>query len=111
HAAVHGPNALGHSVVLLHQLDDLLDGGDVGPIAIEDFISQRQPLGCDDQPDTDLFAIRALVAAVAALGLRVARTLAFKVSAGDVIQQELEALAKEAFVALLEMTKEGLAQR
>jgi hypothetical protein len=110
HAAVHRPDALGGPVLCLHKVHDLLDGGDIGAVAIKDFISQGKPIGRDHQSDADLFAVRALIAAVAALRLGITQTLALEVSAGDVVKQELEARAKEAFVAVLEMTEERLAQ-
>ena len=63
--------------VVLQEIDDLLDGGHVGPVAGKDLVGQRQPLGRDHQADADLLAVRTLVATVAALGLRIARALAF----------------------------------
>ena len=90
HPAVHRPDPLSHTVFALHQLDDLFNGGDIAAVTREDFIGQWKPFRRHHQSDTDLFAVRAAVAAVSAPGLRVAFALAFKIGARDIIEQELK---------------------
>ena len=60
---------------------------------------QREPLGRNDQPDADLLAVRAPVATVTTLRLRVAFGLALEVGTGYVVEQELEARAEQASIA------------
>jgi hypothetical protein len=60
--------------------DDVLHRGHVGPVAGEHLEGQRQALGRADQTDAHLFAVAALIARVAALGLRIALGLAFEVT-------------------------------
>ncbi len=69
------------------------------PIAVEDFVRLGKALAVQDQPDHHLFAIRAVIARIAALGLGVARTAPFEVrrrqivEVNGVVQVEQRALA------------------
>ena len=65
-------------------------GRDIGAVARKRLEGQRQALRRADQADADLLVTAALVARVAALGLRVALRLAFKVGARHVVEQKLE---------------------
>ena len=106
HPAIHHPDALGHSVARLHRSHDLFHGGHVGAIAGEHFVAQRHPLAGDHQGDADLFAVGPMIAAVAALGQRVALGQAFEVGAGHIVEQQVvlqrEQLAQPAAQMLLE---------
>ncbi|HEV8454037.1 MAG TPA: hypothetical protein VGQ24_04050, partial [Gemmatimonadales bacterium] len=86
---VHDPDALGQPVAGFHRLDDLLDGGDVGAIAREDFIAERHPLARDHQGQADLLAVGAVVPAVAPLRQGILGRLPFEVDAGHVVGQQI----------------------
>lgn len=75
HAAIHGPDPFSAAVLSLHQIHDLLDRGHLRAVAGEHFRGQRQALGCHDQTDAHLLAVRTAVAAVTALSLGVALAL------------------------------------
>jgi len=62
HAAIHDPDAFGHTVFGFHGCDDLLDRRDIGAVAGKSLEGQRQALGRADQADADLLVAAALVA-------------------------------------------------
>ena len=86
--------------------------GDVGSVAIEHFVADGQAaLGSHDQTDVDLLAVGPVVARAAAFGLGVlgvAGGIAFKIRAGDVVEQELELDAEPALVAGHEVFAQGV---
>ena len=61
-------------------------GGPIDAITVEDLVRSRKPVAIQDQPHDDLLAVRPMVARVAALGLRVERTLAFKVRRRQIVE-------------------------
>ena len=56
-------------------------------VAGEHFVAQREAIEGDHQSDAHLFAVGAVIARVAALGLRIGGRLAFEVGRGDVVEQ------------------------
>src|SRR5262249_43483241 len=71
HAAVEYPDAAVAAVAGFHAGDDLGHGGAVVAVAGEDLVAQGVAVPGHDQADQHLFTIAAVVARVAALGLRV----------------------------------------
>jgi hypothetical protein len=106
HAAIHDPDPLCLAVARFHRADDLLDGGDVDPVAGEHLVAERHPVSADDEPNADLLAVRSVVPAVAAPGHGVALGLAFEERAGDVVKQQLVVECKELAEPVLEMLLE-----
>lgn len=106
HAAVHHPDAVALAIPRLHCLDDVLDSGHVGRVPGEHFIAQRHPTTRHDQSNADLFAVAALVAGIASLRQRIAIRLAFKESAGDVVEQQVVFEIEEFAEPVLEMSFE-----
>ena len=102
-APVHHPDAFGFAVFFFHDPHDVLHRGHVGAVAGKDFIGQRQPFRADHQPQADLLAIRAVVAAVTPRCLGVAQDLALKKRAGHIVKEELKADAKPTLVTLEQM--------
>ena len=69
-------------------------------VARQYLVRQRKAVAVDGQPNEDLFAIRAVVAGVAALGLGVGQGAAFKVSGGDVVEKQGLVQTKQSSLAL-----------
>lgn len=72
-------------------------------VALEDFITEREPFLGDDETDTDLLAVEALIARVPAAGLRVSGLLALEVGRGHVVEEDVVLDGKELPQAFLEM--------
>ena len=108
HPPVHRPYPFGAAVLGFHPVHDVLHCGDVSPVARKDLIGQRQAFGGHHQTDAYLLAVRALISTVAAPGLRVALALPFEIGAGHVVEQKLEAAAKQTLVALPQMSEQLL---
>ena len=62
---------LPHKEALEIHLDNAFDGCHIRSIPCENLITKRHSASCDNQCDTDLFAIAALVTRVSTLGQRV----------------------------------------
>ena len=107
HAAVHDPDPLRLAVARFHRSDDLLDGGDVDPVAGKHLVAERHAVTTHHQSDADLLAVRPVVAAVAAPGERVSLGLAFEERARDVVEQQLVVEREQLAEAALEMLLEG----
>ena len=67
HAPIADPDAIRPAVAPLHRLDDLLQRRHIRAISREDLVAQRHPALGDHQADADLFAVRPMVAGIAAL--------------------------------------------
>jgi hypothetical protein len=89
HTPIHHPDPTGLAVFVLDRAHDLFHRGRVVAITGENLITQRQSLAAHYQGNVHLFAIRAAIARISPLCLRVFFRLAFKVGAGDVIQQPI----------------------
>jgi hypothetical protein len=107
-AAIHHPDALGLAILVFDFLQEAAQRRVVGGIAGQDFIRQRKALGRHDQGDHHLHAITALVAAVAvtALVVLVIRRVRFEIGAGQVVEQNLEAGAKQILPALPQVAEQ-----
>ncbi len=89
HPPIHHPDPLGLAVLALHRLDDLFNRGNIAAIAGKHLVAKRQTTVADYHRDVDLLAVRAVIAGVASLRLRVGCGGAFKIGAGHVIQQQV----------------------
>ena len=101
--AVEDPNALRLAVFPLHHLHDVFQRRDIVAVTGEYFVGDREPFRGDDEPDADLLAVGPAVTRVAPGRQLVVLGQTFKVGAGHVVEQELEAHAKPIAVALLHM--------
>jgi len=111
HPAVHHPDAMRFAVAALHRGDDLLHGRDVGAVAGEHLVAERDALARHHQTDANLLAISPMVTAVAAAGKCVAGGLALEVRARHVVQQQLVVEREQRSEALLEMDLQGFLVR
>ena len=50
HTPIHDPNAFGLPVFAFHQFHHVLDGGDIGGVAGEDFVADGQRSGVQTRP-------------------------------------------------------------
>jgi hypothetical protein len=57
HAAVHDPDTVGAAVFVFDGMDHVLDGGDVGAIAVEDLVCKGEAFLGDDEGEADLLAV------------------------------------------------------
>jgi hypothetical protein len=107
-APVHDPDAFGAAVALLDQFQQVAQRGFVGGVAGEPFIGQRQAFGRDHQRHDDLHAIAAFVPAVAeAAGIAFPfGHVAFKIGAGQVVEQHVECRAEQIAPAPAQMGEE-----
>ena len=111
HAPVHHPDPLRLAVACLHRLHDLLDRGHVVAVAGEHLVADREAFPAHDQPDADLLAIRAMIAAVASLRLRVAFRLALEVGRRHVVEHQVVVEVEERAEAVLEVFLQRLLVR
>src|SRR5687768_647865 len=95
-AAIEDPNALRLAVTLFDRGDDLLERGDVAPIAVEDLVGQGEPFLCDHERDDQLLAVVAMIAAIAAFGFWDLLGGALKIRARQIIEHDLETGAEQA---------------
>ena len=89
HAAIQDPDASAAAVTGFHAGDDFPDGGAIVAVAGEDLVAERIAVARHHQTDEHLLAVGPMVARVAAPGLRIGSGLALKVSAGDVVQEQV----------------------
>ena len=108
---IQHPQASRLSILLLHQTHDLLKRGDIVAVAGEHFIGDRQPFGRNHQSNAHLFAIRPVIATVAAGRFEIFLRQSFDVGAGDIVEQELEANAKPVPIARQQMFAERILLR
>ena len=87
----------------LHRLHNLLKRLAVVAVAFEDVIGDRQPLARDYQPDTDLFAVAAMIARVSPAGLWVPLGFTFKIRGGHVVQKQFVAGVEQGGEAFLQV--------
>jgi hypothetical protein len=66
-AAVQHPDPPGPPVLALDHPHDGLERRDVGPVAVEGFVTERKPVDVDDHREHDLQAIPPMIAAVPAM--------------------------------------------
>jgi hypothetical protein len=76
-------------------------------IAGEHLVAQRKAIEGHHKRDAHLLAVWAMVAGIAALGLRVAFRLALKIGARDIVEQHLVLDCKQLSAALRQMRFEG----
>jgi hypothetical protein len=103
HAAVGDPHPPQHAVTRLHGGDDRLQGPRIVGVAGEHLVTQRKAVERHHQRDQDLLAVAAMIAGMAALGLRVGLRQAFEIGAGDVIEQHFIADREQFPAALRQM--------
>jgi hypothetical protein len=89
HTAIHHPDPTRLAVLFLDRVHHLFHWGRVMTIAGENLLTQRQSLAAHHQGNVHLFAIRAAIARITPLRLRVFLCLAFKVGAGHVVKQQI----------------------
>lgn len=102
------PDAPFVAVLGLDPLQHFLQRGHVGAIALEDLVAQRKALTGDHQRHDDLHAVGAMIAAVAAPGFGNLPGLAFKVGAGQIIEEDLAVRGEEILPAPLQMAEQRL---
>src|SRR5271157_3533638 len=95
--AVHEPDPIGLAVLTLDFFKKVSQRGFVGGIAAEHFVSQRQAFRSDDQCYDYLYAVGALITAVAkpALVTFGKGRIAFKIGAGQIVKQHVKFRAKQ----------------
>ena len=103
HAAVGNPDASHHTVARLHGGHDRLQGARIVGVAGEHLVAERKAVEGHHQRDAYLLAVGAMVARVAAPGLRVGFRQAFEIRAGDVVEQHLVLDRKQFAAALRQM--------
>src|ERR1700756_2956217 len=107
HAAVGDPDPSHHTMPGLHSGHDRLQGPRIVGIAGEHLVAQWKAVEGHDQRDAHLLAVWAMVAGIAALGLRVAFRLALKIGARDIVEQHLVLNCKQLSATLRQMCFEG----
>jgi len=75
-------------------------------VACKHFVGQRQAFRADHQPNANLLAVRAIVAAVTARRFAVAQRLALEKRAGHVVEQKLQPHPKPTLVAFEQVLRE-----
>src|SRR5215471_10049158 len=92
-AAIHQPDALGLAVLALDAREKAAQCRAVTGVARHHFVGQRQSLGCHHQRDHYLHAIGAMVARVSVPALVIfwKRRIGFKIGAGQIVEQHVEA--------------------
>ena len=98
-APVHHPDALGFAILFFDPLQKALQRGLIAGVAGHHFVTQRKALRCHNQSNHHLHAIGALVAAVAEFPfVRFGkRRVAFKIGAGQVVEQHVELGVEQIF--------------
>src|SRR6201982_4134175 len=107
HAAVGDPDPSHHTMPGLHSGHDRLQGPRIVGIAGEHLVAQRKAIEGHHKRDAHLLAVWAMVAGIAALGLRVAFRLALKIGARDIVEQHLVLDCKQLSATLRQMCFEG----
>ena len=109
-APIHQPDALGLAVLGFDLAQKLSKRRFVQRVARQHFVSQRKALWRDDQRDHDLHAVTAFIAAVAKAPLVVVILgwITLEVSAGQIIEQHLEAGVKQVAPATHQMIEQRL---
>jgi hypothetical protein len=106
HAAIHDPDALAFAETGFDGGDDVANGLEIAGVAGEGLMGQRKAVTRDDQSDNDLLTIAAVIAGIAALGEIVVFGKTFKISAGEIVEQqfvvELEQSAELCFEIVLD---------
>ena len=108
-APVHQPDAPGLAVKGFDFLDDLRQGLFVKDVAVHDFVAHGESLGRDDQRQHDLFAVKAMIAAVAVAGFLNLPGLALEIGAGQVVEQHVELGSKKVLPSPLQVGEESVA--
>ena len=94
-AAVKDPEAAGFAELLFERVEDGFERRAIHAIAGEDFVSEREALGRDDQRQDELFAVGPVIARVTALGLGHGVPIAREIGAGQIVEQQIEGRAEE----------------
>ena len=108
-AAVHDPDAVGWAVQGFELGDEVFQRLLVLRVAGHDFVSQGQAFGCDHQGQHDLFAVAAMVAAVAIGGFGDVFGGTLEVSAGEIVEEHFVLHVEETLPAPAQVLKEGVA--
>lgn len=82
----------------------MFERGAIQAVAGKDFIGEREAFGRDDQGEHELFAIGPVIAGVAAVGFGHGVGVALEISAGQIVEQQVEGRAEE----ILPLLGEGL---
>jgi hypothetical protein len=108
-AAVHEPDAVGLAVQGFDSGEEGFQSLFVLRVTRHDFVGQGQAFGRDHQRQDDLFAIAAVVAAVAVGGFGDVLGGALEVSAREVVEEHLVFHAEEILPAGAQVLEEGVA--
>src|SRR3954452_13906369 len=102
-AAVKHPDAACLAVLTFHHAQDCFHRRDIRTVAVESFVTEREPLAVDDQRDHHLLAVGTMIARVAAAHHGIAFRRSFHVGARQIVKQYIERGAEQLAVALLQM--------
>ena len=89
-AAIHHPSPARFAVTLFDAIQKGTQRFLLRTVAVHHFVGQRKSIRSDDQRNHNLHTIRPTIAAIATLGFSALFHLAFKIGAGQIIQQHLE---------------------
>ena len=103
HTPIQNPDPFRSPVTTFHGLHNLLKRLAVVAVAFEDVIRDRQPLARDHQPDTNLFAVGAMITGVSPAGLWIPRGFTFKVRGCHVVQEQFIAGVEQGGEAFLQV--------
>jgi hypothetical protein len=101
--SIKHPHPARPAVLALDHPHHRFQRGHVRAVAVEGFITQREALGVDDQSDDHLFAIRPVIARVAALQHRILFRPALHIAARQVIEENIKLGGEQFAIALLQM--------
>ncbi len=107
-AAIHHPDAVRLAVLRLDLGQKIRKGGLIAGVSGQHFVGQRKTLRRHNQRNHHLNAVGPLVAAIAILSLSFVRRIAFEISAGQIIEQHIEARIEQGFPAFREVGEQGL---
>jgi hypothetical protein len=107
HAAIGDPDATQHSMPGLHGGHDRLQGPRIVGVAREHLVAQGKTVERHHKSNADLLAVRAMIAGIAALRLRVGFRLTLEIGARHVVEQHLILNGKQLSTTLGQMRFEG----
>ena len=108
HAAVDHHRAAGpFAGAPLERAEHLIQGSGVVAIAGKDFVRPGKAVAVEHQAHHHLFAVGALVARIAALGLRIALGQTFEVGRGEIVEQQRVVEVKQGLFAFGQRTSIG----
>mgnify|MGYP000661908548 CR=1 FL=1 len=106
-AAIKDPEAAGFAELRFDGVENVFERGPIQTIAGKEFVAERKAFERDDQRQDQLFAIGPMIARVTALGLGHGLDVALKISAGQIVEQQIEGRAEEILPLLREVLFQG----